>query len=236
MIRSAIRQYLARKLKVPEIPVALNTLALLGFSPDIIFDVGAYEGDFARCCCKIFPNAQVVCFEALEHKVQQLEKTFINNAKIRVLPTLLGAEIKEAVPLHNVETASSILLEHIPQNFPVTFHPMTTVDEIVANNFDGRSPDLLKIDVQGYELEVLKGSENSLQKIQVILVEINLLDIHQNVPLFAEVVGWLNQRDWVAYDICGLTRRPLDQALWQADLIFVHRDSLLRRDKRWGKS
>jgi FkbM family methyltransferase len=236
MIRSGIRQYLARKFKVPEIPVALNTLALLGFSPDTIFDVGAYQGDFAKCCCKIFSNAQVVCFEALEHKVQQLEKTFINNAKIRVLPTLLGAEIKEAVPLHNVETASSILLEHIPQNFPVTFHPMTTVDEIVANNFDGRGPDLLKIDVQGYELEVLKGAENTLQKIQVILVEINLLDIHQNVPLFAEVVGWLNQRDWVAYDICGLTRRPLDQALWQADLIFVHRDSPLRRDKRWGKS
>jgi FkbM family methyltransferase len=236
MIKSLVRQYLARRFKVPEIPVSLNTLALLGFSPDIIFDVGAYQGDFAKCCCKIFPNAQVVCFEVLEHKVQQLEKTFINNAQIQVFPTLLGAETKEAVPLHNVETASSILLEHIPQNFPVTFHPMTTVDEIVANNFDARSPDLLKLDVQGYELEVLKGAENTLQKIQVILVELNLLDIHQNCPLFAEVVGWLNERDWVAYDICGLTRRPLDSALWQADLMFVHRDSLLRRDKRWGKS
>ncbi|MEH1792137.1 hypothetical protein [Nostoc sp.] len=37
----------------------------------------------------------------------------------------------------------------------------------------------------------------------------------------------------LAYDICGLTRRPLDQALWQADLIFVPRNSPLISDKRW---
>jgi hypothetical protein len=47
------------------------------------------------------------------------------------------------------------------------------------------------------------------------------------------LIAWLNERDWVAYDICGLTRRPLDQALWQADLIFVPRNSPLRADKRW---
>jgi hypothetical protein len=92
----------------------------------------------------------------------------------------------------------------------------------------------LKLDVQGYELEVLKGSEKSLQGIQVILAEVNLIDIHQNVALLAEIVQWLNLRDWVAYDICELHRRPLDQALWQADFIFVQRSSFLRTDKRWG--
>lgn len=100
-------------------------------------------------------------------------------------------------------------------------------------HFSDRSPDLLKLDVQGYELEVLKGAEQSLPHIRVILAEVNLLDIHQNVPLLAEIVSWLNERDWVAYDICGLTRRPLDRALWQADFIFVPRHSPLRTDKRW---
>jgi hypothetical protein len=40
-------------------------------------------------------------------------------------------------------------------------------------------------------------------------------------------------RDWIAYNICGLTRRPLDRALRQADFIFVARDSELRQNKRW---
>jgi hypothetical protein len=126
------------------------------------------------------------------------------------------------------------MVEQINQNFPVTLHSMRTVDSIVQEHFGGNSsPDLLKLDVQGYELEVLKGAEKSLPKIQVILAEVNLLDIHQNVPLLAQTIAWLNERDWVAYDICGLTRRPLDQALWQADFIFVPRNSPLRSDKRW---
>jgi hypothetical protein len=43
----------------------------------------------------------------------------------------------------------------------------------------------------------------------------------------------MRDNGFVAYDICGLARRPLDQALWQADFIFVPRASSLRSDKRW---
>jgi hypothetical protein len=71
-----------------------------------------------------------------------------------------------------------------------------------------------------------------------VLTEINLLDLHENVPLLHEIVAWLAERGFVAYDICGTTRRPLDDALWQTDMIFVRKDDALRRDKGYspGKS
>ncbi len=232
-IQSKIRKYLVRRLGVPDIPLALERLSGVGFQPNQVFDVGAYKGDFAQYCLRIWPNAKVNCFEALEDKVNQLQQLASRNSAIQVFPGLLGAETRDKVPLHKAETASSVLVEQIPQNFPVTYQPMRTVDQIVQEHFGGSPPDLLKLDVQGYELEVLKGAEKSLPKMQVVLAEVSLLDIHQNVPLFAEIVAWLNDRDWVAYDICGLTRRPLDKALWQADLIFVPRNSPLRTDKRW---
>jgi FkbM family methyltransferase len=232
-LRAKLREYLARRLRLPEIPVALNRLAKLKFQPALIFDVGAYEGEFAQCCLGIWPQTQVACFEALDHKIVDLQKLSAHTAKIQVFPGLLGAETRENVPFHAAETASSILAEHVPQNFPVSFHPMRTIDQIIKENFAGRSLDLLKLDVQGYELEVLKGAEKSLANTQVILAELSLLDIHQNVPLLAEVLAWLDERDWVAYDICGLINRPLDQALWQADFMFVPRNSSLRTDKRW---
>jgi hypothetical protein len=72
-----------------------------------------------------------------------------------------------------------------------------------------------------------------LPNIKAILAEISLLDIHQNTPLLADIVAWLNERDWVAYDICSFIRRPLDQALWQTDIIFVPVNSPFRIDKRW---
>ncbi|MEL6457005.1 MAG: FkbM family methyltransferase [Cyanobacteria bacterium J06621_15] len=232
-LKSNIRNYLSRKLEVPEIPSALERLDACGFKPKQIFDVGAYQGDFAKTCLDIWSNSKVACFEALEHKVAQLQKLASTNPSIEIFPMLLGASYCEKVPLHESETASSILVEQIPQKFSVKYYPMQTVDQIVEENFDGHSPDFLKLDVQGYELEVLKGAEKSLSQIQVILAEVNFLDIHQNVPLLADIIAWLNKRDWVAYDICGLTRRPLDKALWQADFIFVPRNSPLRTDKRW---
>ena len=119
------------------------------------------------------------------------------------------------------------------QKFPVERFPQTTIDVAVRSLYGGRAPEMLKLDVQGYELWVLKGAEESLPGIRVILAEVNLLDIHKGVPLLHEVTDWLFQRGYVAYDICGLTRRPLDDALWQADMIFIRRDDALRADKSY---
>jgi len=230
--KQQIRQYLTKKLGLPEITTSLERIAKLGFNPNQIFDVGAYKGDFANLCFKYFPYSKVACFEVLENRVEQLNLLASKNPSLQVFPTLLGSEIREEVQFNQSETASSVLVESIPQNFPVKSFPMKTVDSIVTDYFNGESPDFLKLDVQGYELEVLKGAEKSLAQMQVILAEVNLIDIHQNVALLAELVGWLNERNWVAYDICELHRRPLDAALWQADFIFVPSNSPLRSDKR----
>lgn len=221
-------------MQVPQITFALERLAVVGFRPAQIFDIGAYKGEFALECLRLWPGAKIACFEALEEKVEYLQKLSQLHTGIQVFPGLMGAEAKEQVLFHELESASSVLEEHIPQSFPTKTYPMTTVDEVVNNHFEGRSPSLLKMDVQGYEFEVLKGAEHSLAGVEVILAEINLLDIHRDVPLLADVLSWLNERNWVAYDICGLIRRPLDQALWQADFIFTPRDSPLRADKRWA--
>ena len=133
---------------------------------------------------------------------------------------------------HEMETASSVLEEHIPQSAPVRSYPMRTIDDVVVAS-QMQAPTLLKLDVQGYEFEVLNGAEKTLPAMAAILAEVNLLDIHKGVHLLDELIVFLRDRDFLTYDICGLTRRPLDKALWQADFIFVPRDSFLRADKRW---
>ena len=135
-IKLKIREILARKLQAPEIPFALERLARNGFRPGMIFDVGAYQGDFAKLCLKIWPSSKVSCFEAQEHKVRELKELASQNRSIQVFPVLLGAESGERVPLHEAETASSVFEEQTPQNFPVSYHPMETIDRLVTG---GRS-------------------------------------------------------------------------------------------------
>ena len=233
--RSQLRQWAARRLGVPDIRFALERLSAVGFHPITVFDVGAYRGDFAQLCLKIWPECKVACFEALEPRVNELHLLERETSRIQVFDFLLGAKAAVAVPLHIGETASSVLSEHHNQEFPTEEYPMRTIDDVVTEHFASSELGLLKIDVQGYELEVLKGAKHSLRRFELILLEINLLDIHKEVPLLAEVVCWLNNEGFVAYDICGLTRRPLDHALWQADFVFVPKNSSFRADKRWNK-
>lgn len=216
------------------ISMALDRTLALGFAPRCIFDVGAYRGDFARQCLQRWPEAQVVCFEPLTALVARLHQLAAGEPRIRIVPGLLGADESARVVLHEAETASSVLPEHVQQQFPVSEHRMRSVDNMIARG-ELTPPDLLKLDVQGYELEVLKGAARTLDRVQLILAEVNFLDIHAGVPLAPQLFDWLARRGWVPYDICEVTRRPLDGALWQADFLFVPVNSALRRDKRWAE-
>jgi FkbM family methyltransferase len=231
--RDRIRTLLARRFQVPEIPRALERLAALGFSPAHILDVGAYRGDFARECLRLWPEARMSCFEPLAARAADLDALVQSYPRVRLHRCLVGAERRDKVALHEAETASSVLTEWQPNQFPVHEYPMETIDHVVSAETTA-PPEFLKIDVQGYELEVLKGAERTLSSLRAVLTEVNLLDVHQHVPLLDELVGWMSARDWVVYDIAGLTRRPLDSALWQVDLVFVPRASPWRSDKRWG--
>lgn len=112
---SIFRRYLVRKLGVPEIPLALERLEQNHFQPNLVFDVGAYRGEFAATVLEIWPQTQVACFEVLPQRVQELRLLSEKRSAIQIFPVLMGAENCDAVPLHESETASSILDEHFNQ-------------------------------------------------------------------------------------------------------------------------
>ena len=191
LLRARVRERLARRLGVPEIRFALERLAATGWRPRLIFDAGAYRGDFARACLQVWPGCAVACFEALETRASDLRALTDAEPTVRVFRCLLGAEARAEVPLHVSETGSSVLDEQIAQPFPIQLCPMRTVDEVVAIDYPTATPDFLKLDVQGYELEILKGAEAALPQLQVILMETNLLDIHRGARTSAMADLWV---------------------------------------------
>ena len=109
---------------------------------------------------------------------------------------------------------------------------MNTLDDLVAAEV--KSPILLKLDVQGYELEVLRGAVKTLSEAEVVIIECSLIQYNEGAPLFAEVVSFMGERGFVVYDFCGQMRRANDGALFQMDVIFVRENSRLRKEfDRW---
>jgi FkbM family methyltransferase len=219
---------------IPNIPHAFSILAAQGFAPACIYDIGANQGDFVRQCLEYWPQAHFVCFEPLQGQVAELRAMARQypQGQIRVIEGLLGNDDRAEVVFHEAGTGSSVLAEHVNKSIPTRLHPMRTL-ATARSEFDLPLPTLLKLDVQGFELEILKGGESLLGRAEVILSEVNFLDIHENVPLAGDIMHWLNERNFVLYDICGMGRRPLDGALWQADFLFVKKDGYFRQDKTW---
>jgi hypothetical protein len=94
-------------------------------------------------------------------------------------------------------------------------------------------PDLLKLDVQGHEMEVLKGASAALSHAGICLLEVTLLDLGDQYPLLLEMLSFMDAKGFQAYDISQFIRRPFDKALFQLDMFFVKKDSSLIADKRW---
>ena len=153
------------------------------------------------------------------------------NGSVSLEPVLLGALQSQAVPFFMDDRGGSSVLEQSQAKIPLVAPlSMTTLDSVVA----GRKlagPILLKADVQGYELEVLRGASQTLRNVEVILLEVSTLPFNVGAPLFAEVVAFMAEQRFLVYDLCSLFRRQSDDAVFQVDVLFVREDSALRSGK-----
>lgn len=232
LIPNGFKEKLRHKMGVPSQQSSFNNLKSLGYAPVKVLDIGAYEGIWTKEFKQIFPDARVLMIEgqtAREAKLQQATKELSHTAyKIE----LLGSEQKE-VEFNVYDTASSVLKENNETPAVTEKRTLALLDDVLkGTGFE--APDFIKIDTQGYELEILKGGSNTLKSAQFVLLEVSLLNIYVDCPLVNETIAFMKDRGFVLYDICSLLRRPYDKALNQCDLLFIKEDAPLRSSTRWS--
>jgi FkbM family methyltransferase len=227
LVPQRIKQSLKRSLGVPSSEAALRRLKARGFNPSRVIDVGANVGEWTRMCKRLWPKARLLMIEPLPECEASLAHLASQFSDVRYERALLGASIQPAVAFHLCNTASSVLQEYEAEHASIEL-PMTTLD-----NFSSDA-ELLKVDVQGYELEILKAGTRTLASAEVVILEAHLLDLHIGGPLIHELLHFMVEHGFVLYDTGDHYRRPLDQALWCMDLIFVRREGRWRASKRWS--
>jgi FkbM family methyltransferase len=212
----------------PNMKFGLAAVAKRGLSPQTIVDVGAFRGDWSRLAKQIWPNSNLIMIEPnQENKI--LLAGIANGLDAKLICELLGAEDDRVVDFKVMGSGSSIMGERSAVPRTTETRQLRTLDSLLTNV---EQPALLKIDAQGYELEILKGALTVLPAFEAVLLEIAVIEINEGAPILHEVIAFMKKLGFVAYDILEIHRRPLDRALNQVDILFIRENSRLIADKR----
>jgi FkbM family methyltransferase len=211
----------------------LVRLRSAGFSPESAIDVGAYRGEWTLLCKAVFPHAGVLMVEAPPHLEPSLRDLARGLADVHARVVLLGARACESVPFFLDQTGSRVATGDESGSLPTLLLPMSTLED-VATEAGFSTPQLLKLDVQGHELDVLRGAQRLLRSVEVVIMKVNLLPILPGAPLVDDVVAFMREQGYQLYDVCGFIERSLDRAPWQMDVVFVRRDSALVASSSWA--
>jgi len=185
----------------------LVDLRARGFSPVLVFDVGASDGAWTNSVRPIFPNAQYVTVEPRQTGFEPTVRAAIGAAE--------GSGV-----LTDYATGSTLLPHKAHDDVIRVQVPVTTLDALAARF---GVPDLVKLDVEGLELEALKGAKTLFGRTDVFIVEVGLYRFGTDRPMLHEVVAYMADQRYFLYDVVGFIRRPYDGAVGLLDLCFGQR-------------
>jgi FkbM family methyltransferase len=174
-----------------------------GFQPRIIYDIGANEGLWSEMCQDVFAPDQCFLFEPQPDLGERARsRSHPPATRWEVLPVALGDHEGEQV-LHVTRSAaaSSLLppvaseVAEIPELESLRTQKVAVVSlDTLVQNRALPEPDLIKIDVQGFEGHVLAGGRKTISQAEGIVIETSLHPLYQGQSLMPEVLsilaGW----------------------------------------------
>ena len=225
----SMAQAVLSKLKGPSWNDTFDVLRRYNLTPKTIFDIGVARGTPRLYAA--FPDAAYHLIDPT-HESLPFMKDIAKRYNARVYNVALGAQegtfpiiVREGIG------ASSFYTDVADPSYVKRYDvPVVPFDKLIAKF---ARPALAKIDVQGAEMLVLEGMASRLRDLDAIIIEISTITTLHEGPELREVVRFFACYNWSLADVMSTTRRPLDGALAQLDLLFVPDTSPLRSDNRW---
>lgn len=200
---------------------------LLSIRPEFVVDVGANRGQFSLAVRSCAPTASIVAFEPLPVPASTYREIFHSDRRVTLHEAAISQRIDTATIHVSTRDDSSSLLpiaERQVQLFPGTQEAgltevrTTRLDAVVTAQAIVK-PSLLKLDVQGYELEALEGCSGLIDFFDFVYVECSFIELYRGQHLAHDVLDWLRSKAFILAGVYNVTCSP-DGVSVQADFLF----------------
>lgn len=196
----------------------------IGFSPEVILDVGANVGDWSRSAWTVFQSSRprILMIEGTTERIAALAAT-----SFEYVISVVGSSTREVrfFTHESSHTGNSVYQEANPwfDHIEPRRVLMRTIDDLLEAAPGHPIPQLLKLDIQGYELEALRGAAGTLKKTEIVFLETSVLNYNKGAPLITEVLSFMHSVGFDVIEIIEIAR--LKDFLLQVDIAFANRDS-----------
>lgn len=204
-----------------------HAAALGALKPRTVVDVGANRGQFSLFALYAFPAATIVALEPLAAPAARFRRVFAGQQRVTLHHAALApASGQSCMHVSGRDDSSSLL--------PITATQgqlFRGTDEVgtetvrtgpLCEFLDGRSieePALLKLDVQGYELEALRACGELLEKFEYICAEGSFVELYEGQVLADEMATWLRERGYELVRSYGAVSDESGRTI-QTDMLF----------------
>jgi FkbM family methyltransferase len=211
------------------IPALRHAELARAYDVNLVLDVGANDGAFGRALRAAGYRGRIVSFEPQQVAFAELERAATALPPWTSKRVALGAAVGDA-ELHVAGNSSSSSLlpmtgRHVassPESRVIGTErvPVTTLDELRAELVGADDRIYLKVDVQGFELEVLRGAETTLQGVALLCAELSFEALYEGAPVYSDVIDHLAERGFALLAIDPVFVDPKDGRLLQVDAFF----------------
>ena len=197
-----------------EATIALaKKLKLNRSSNEVILDIGGGNGGMAVIFAKDFPDTQVLIFEPVKKNRENIHALLKANPQLKLIPKAVGSKSSTEKMFigRNMHTSSFFEMKSdkestkFSDNIEVTDFEnveVVRIDDAVSSSL---SVSIMKMDIQGSELEALRGAEETLKRTAIVVLEVINHDHYTGAPRYNEIDSYLCSRGFELYDILPAT-------------------------------
>lgn len=189
-------------------------------NPKTLIDVGAHLGEFTKNILKITKDCQVVMVEANPKCEIYLKETKLPY-DITALSNFNGTSELYIQKINQIGSGSSLYRENTSWysdgEYDIINVPVSTLDD--KNYFSDNMIDLVKLDVQGSELDILYGGRKTIKRTKYVLIEVSLIEYNLGAPLMDIIVNKMKEFGFGINDILEYHKLQNNQ-IFQLDILF----------------